>query len=249
MSKNPAFLFYPNDFIAGTNLMTNEQVGKYIRLLCYQYGQGHLSEEDMIVVCGSYDKKIFSKFKQDEKGSYYNERLEEEISKRQKYCEAQSNNVKKRWENHNTTVDTTVLPPNIPSGNEIINEYIYSIDNDNLYNIEDVQTDVQNVQKDVQNAQFDEFWCAYPKKMNKERARCAFVRIKPSEQLFAQMLEALRKHKQSKQWQDAQYIPYPSTWLNGKRWEDELEEADEPSNSTFNTDEFFQAAVQRGRRQ
>jgi hypothetical protein len=26
----------------------------------------------------------------------------------------------------------------------------------------------------------------------------------------------------SKQWQDSQYIPLPMTWLNQKRWEDEL---------------------------
>ena len=39
------------------------------------------------------------------------------------------------------------------------------------------------------------------------------------------MLVAIDKGKSSKQWnkENGQYIPNPSTWLNQKRWEDELE--------------------------
>ena len=42
----------------------------------------------------------------------------------------------------------------------------------------------------------------------------------------------------SQQWQDPQHIPHPSTWLNGRRWDDELpDEARETG----------QQAVRRGR--
>ena len=36
------------------------------------------------------------------------------------------------------------------------------------------------------------------------------------------MMQALEKQKASADWQKAngQYIPNPSTWLNGERWED-----------------------------
>ena len=36
------------------------------------------------------------------------------------------------------------------------------------------------------------------------------------------MLKSIEAWKKSEQWQDKQYIPHPSTWLNGKRWEDEV---------------------------
>lgn len=38
------------------------------------------------------------------------------------------------------------------------------------------------------------------------------------------MLQALEIQKRSEQWQKAkgQYIPHASTWLNGRRWEDEV---------------------------
>jgi hypothetical protein len=92
--KDPAFLFYSADFIVGTLLMTNEQVGKYIKLMCLQHQKGHLCEKDMLNICLTYEKDIFEKFAKDESGKYYNERLEEEILKRKKYSESRANNRK-----------------------------------------------------------------------------------------------------------------------------------------------------------
>ena len=90
--KDPAFLFYSNDFLSGTILMSNEEVGKYIRLLCLQHQRGHLKEKDMLNICNTYNEDIFSKFKKDEEGNYYNERLEYETNKRKAYSESRRNN-------------------------------------------------------------------------------------------------------------------------------------------------------------
>lgn len=92
MSKDPAFLFYSSDFLTGTMFMSNEQVGKYIRLLCVQHQKGHLSEKDMINICNSYDNDIWSKFVKDVDGKFYNERCENEIIKRRKYSESRASN-------------------------------------------------------------------------------------------------------------------------------------------------------------
>ena len=86
-NKDPAFMFYPADYIVGTRFMTHEQKGKYMDLLCYQHQLGHLSEDDMLDICGERDNRVFSKFIQDEQGLYYNVRLEEEINKREAYKE------------------------------------------------------------------------------------------------------------------------------------------------------------------
>lgn len=92
--KDPAFLFYPNDFLSGTLTMSDDQIGKYIRLLCLQHQRGHLSEKDMIFICKSYDEDIFSKFKIDEENKYYNDRLEREIVRRKAYSDSRSKNRK-----------------------------------------------------------------------------------------------------------------------------------------------------------
>lgn len=94
--KDPAFLFYSSDFLSGTMLMSDEEVGQYIKLLCLQHQKGHLKEKDMLNICKTYNEDIFSKFIKDEEGNYYNERLEEEIERRRKYSESRRNNRKKK---------------------------------------------------------------------------------------------------------------------------------------------------------
>ena len=96
MSKDPAFLFYTSDFLTGTVFLNNEQIGKYIRLLCHQHQNGHLKEKDMLKICLTYDEDVFEKFEKDENGLFYNVRLDEEIYKRKAYSESRRNNRKKK---------------------------------------------------------------------------------------------------------------------------------------------------------
>ena len=74
------------------------------------------------------------------------------------------------------------------------------------------------------DVRFDEFWAAYPNKKAKEPARKAFNKLKLQDGEFADILTALSAHKQSTQWtkDNGQFIPLPATWLNQRRWEDEL---------------------------
>jgi hypothetical protein len=69
---------------------------------------------------------------------------------------------------------------------------------------------------------FDRFWAAYPRKTAKQKARSAWKSLSPNENLQQIMLKALEVHKRSKQWQEIEHTPHASTWLNGKRWEDEI---------------------------
>lgn len=134
MAKDPAFLFYSSDFLTGTAFFTNEQIGKYIRLLCYQHQHGHLSEQHMIKICERYDKDVFDKFIQDENGLYYNLRCENEIVKRKNYSESRSKNRKKseicktydkHMENENENTDIIIKGDEIKKENWLsIDEYI-----------------------------------------------------------------------------------------------------------------------------
>lgn len=103
MSKDPAVLFYTSDFLTGTTLMSNEQVGKYIRLLCIQHQKGVLSEKDMLKICDSYDEDIFDKFEKTEEG-YFNKRMRDEFEKRKKYSESRANNRKKKEDMKNISI-------------------------------------------------------------------------------------------------------------------------------------------------
>lgn len=86
---------------------------------------------------------------------------------------------------------------------------------------------------------FNDFWKAYPKKVSKAQALNAWNKLKPDNDLVREILSALERQKQSAQWQkdNGQFIPYPATWLNGRRWEDEqTEEASAMPNYNWGTE-------------
>lgn len=70
---------------------------------------------------------------------------------------------------------------------------------------------------------FETFYQSYPRKIGKVNVEKWFNKNKPDEELMNKILTSLEEHKKLKQWQDKQFIPYPATWLNQKRWEDELD--------------------------
>lgn len=70
---------------------------------------------------------------------------------------------------------------------------------------------------------FDHFWSLYPKKVGKAKAVKVWEKLKPDLVLFASIESALQIAKRSPDWikSAGQFIPHPSVWLNGRRWEDE----------------------------
>lgn len=90
---------------------------------------------------------------------------------------------------------------------------------------------IENKKKSYDADGFAAFWAAYPKKAGKADALKAWNKLKPDIVLQAKMGEALTAQKKSPQWtkNNGQYIPMPSTWLNGKRWEDEVQTQTQPN--------------------
>lgn len=71
---------------------------------------------------------------------------------------------------------------------------------------------------------FPSFWQAYPRKVAKAAALKAWGKLRPDAALQAAILHGLAGATRSEQWQrdGGAYVPHPATWLNGRRWEDEL---------------------------
>ena len=154
MSKDPAVLFYTSDFITGTMLMSDEQRGKYIILLCLQHQQGGLSEEDMMNICKTYDKKIFSKFDKLEDGLYYNDRMKRESYRRKAYSESRSKN-RKTYKTHDETYEKHM---------ETETETV--IKDDNIINIP-----------------FEDFWNLYDKKRDRPKCEKRWSNLKDIERV------------------------------------------------------------------
>lgn len=96
--KAPAFQFYADDFIGGTVDMSAEEVGAYIRLLCYQWGRGAIPEtpEAAARVAGCIPSpNVLAKFP-----GGRNPRMEAVRGKRQAYIDKQKRNADMRWQSH-----------------------------------------------------------------------------------------------------------------------------------------------------
>ena len=68
---------------------------------------------------------------------------------------------------------------------------------------------------------FAAFWAAYPCGKSKQAAIKAWDALHASDELLDAMARGLRHALQSRQWQEGIGIPYASTWINQRRWEDE----------------------------
>lgn len=120
MAKDPAFLFYSSDFLTGTMMMTDCEVGQYIRLLCYQHQAGHFDATAMQRLCGGNPSaSLAAKFVKDSAGLFFNERLEAEVVKRKAHSEKQRDNANKRWQSNG---NATAMPLEDENRNEIKSE-------------------------------------------------------------------------------------------------------------------------------
>lgn len=192
MAKDPAVLFYTSDFLSGTFTMDNEQVGKYIRLLCLQHQKGKLSEKDMLSICKAYDVEIWDKFKVED-GLYYNERMFNETIRRQKFSESRRNNAKSPKKESTSEAYAKHMETETENRTITINENI--------------------------NIDFEWFWNEYDKKVgDKQKLKKKWNKLTDEERQNA--MNYIELYKQSVP--DKQFRKNPETFLNNKSWNDEI---------------------------
>jgi len=82
---------------------------------------------------------------------------------------------------------------------------------------------IKNTNKEENtNTRFEEFWNHYPKKLNKTEAKQAFLKaIKKTKP--ETIIEGVIAYSKKRDLPEQQFIPYPATWLNKARWENETD--------------------------
>lgn len=69
---------------------------------------------------------------------------------------------------------------------------------------------------------FEDFWDLYPRKVSKKDARRAWERAVTIE-LPAVIIMGLKRQTAYLQSRPVEFRPHAATWLNGERWEDEVQ--------------------------
>jgi uncharacterized protein YdaU (DUF1376 family) len=139
MAKDPAFLFYPNDYMGGTMGMTFEEKGAYMDLLILQFNKGAFTtQQAKKILNGQFEQLwpvLIEKFTEHD-DKFFNERLEIEKSKRSAFTQSRRNNRSKKTpeKTHDASYDTTYekhmtqhMSPHMENENENRNKDINEV--------------------------------------------------------------------------------------------------------------------------
>lgn len=164
MTKDPAVLFYYQDFLVGTNFMSDDEVGKYIRILCHLADKQFLTEKQVLSICktSAISENILSKLSIDENGNYFNQRMRDEQEKRRKFTESRRNNAlgKKAYALH------------MEDENENINTVL-------SFNLKE---------------EFESIWKQYPNRQGKKNAERHFSATVKSDKALEEIKSALANY-------------------------------------------------------
>lgn len=116
----------------------------------------------------------------------------------------------------------------IPHGCQLVAERLpqvsigkVSIDKNNKNNISCNENSEIEV-LDQKEMWFESFWEIYPKHQDKKKAKQKFLKLCTNEKEYKAIMDGLRNVLPVWAKKDTKYIPMPTTWLNGERWNDEV---------------------------
>jgi hypothetical protein len=201
MSNDPAFLFYPGDYLRDTQCLTEQAQVAYDRIMCEHMRNICISQTTLKFLTKRLDdleREQIMEILDEVDGGFAIPWVRESIIKRREYSESRRNNRKGK-EN-----------PTPKNSKKISLSYDAHMENEN----EDVNDNV-NINKKVW---FDVFWEKYNKKQDSKK--CLDKWLKLSDNEINAALDKVEAYVKSTP--DVQFRKNPLTWLNGKCWEDEI---------------------------
>lgn len=228
MAKDPALLFYTSDFLSSTQGLTLEEIGMLIKLLCVQHQNGHLTKKTIKLAVGEASEDVMSFFKLDENGLYYNERLDGEKKRRADYSESRRKNRlnksanKEHSKSYDNTYDTTYVKH---METETETETVTETKTKTKTETETKTDTVTNINKGLYGALNNV-------KLSEGEYETIRARFPKNYKRYIDDLSYYIKSKGDK------YKSHYATILQWNRDKDE-------ETSSFDTDDFFEAAVKR----
>lgn len=96
---------------------------------------------------------------------------------------------------------------------------IKSQSNHNIVTAEEKRIEKKRTEENKLLTDFNTFYSKYPNKVKRANAEKAWLKHKPDISIVMKALEYQLSN--DRRFKDAQFIPHPTTWINGKEWENE----------------------------
>lgn len=172
--------------------------------------------------------------------------FEDELSKRKEPKETNDNDNDNdneesyhdsSWASHKSVinVDTDPLETGVQKENGHVQSVQKSVQNKNGHD-----ENGQKVSKNDQLENFEKLWKLYPRKKRKDRAYKAYKKAIKEGTTNKQIQDGIINFKKEIAYKgiEMNFIPYGSTWFNGKGWEDEYETGVSNQPVNYQTDEI-----------
>jgi len=211
--NRPWMPLYVADYLADTAHLSAAESGAYLHLIMHYWLKGSLPQDHkQLAKIARMSLKLFNRsvpvLAPFFGPNWTHKRIEQELLKVREITEKRRSAVSQRKDRVHTNEPTFV---------EQMNTHSHS----HIHPQEQIERKEKSKKKESRSpslAEFDRFWKLYPRKENKGQAEKAWtkaVKIADPEQI----IQAVERTPWN---EDKQFIPHPASWLNGKRWEDEL---------------------------
>lgn len=223
MNRRMAFRLWVDDWEGGTSYMTNEELGVYLRLLIYQFRNGSIPPAIFNRISHGLTtvEQVKDKF-QIIDGNYVQHRMASVRQDSIEYAEKQSIKGKKSAQQRFNRSSTSVEPYGSGSGSGSG----YDVGSRGIGGMGEKGNEVYVAEP---FPTFNDAWEAYQHKVGRKAAETAWKRLKQHEREAAYTKIPLYVQSLS----DRKYQAHLSTWLNGRRWEDEYSPIKKPLSRTF----------------
>ena len=197
--KDPAFLFYPGDWLGGTMGMTFEEKGAYMELLILQFNRGHMTKHMIAQTIGQLWVNLEDKFEVDSEGKYFNARLDIEKQRRKDFVKSRVNNI----------LGTNQYTKKKKKKSGHMSSHMENEDKD----------ENEDINKTEIYPTFDDFWDEYDKKVGKKpKVKKEWDKLNYDTKNL--IMEYIPYYKQAQP--NKKYRKNPETFLNNESWNDEI---------------------------
>lgn len=232
MSGEPWFRFFPSDWLSGVSGLTAAERGVYMTLLAMMYDHGEAIERNdgrLSRQCGlpkvgfvrALDGLISTGKILVEEGRLTNSRVKNELSERENRTRTASNNAQSRWQKpqqNQHTKDATALPTQCePDASRApVPQPQPQPEKKEEGKPSSILCAIPGPNERALSRQADEFYAAYPKKINPNDAKAKFIRAARGGADPVAIIDAATRFAEAhrKAGTDKQFIPAPAVWLH-----------------------------------
>ena len=241
----PAFQFYARDFLASTSDMGAEEVGAYIRLLCYQWDKGAIPDDiprieriagmatpsvrqwqtdgtAIAVPMADHPLRyVIERFPVGSDGMRRNLRLErtraEQEAFRAKKATSGKLGAEARWQTDGNAIGS-------PMANGMAKGMAKGMANDGSPSPSPSpnNTPIPPEGASVVDDGFADFWRIYPRKDGRKKAQTAWRNLTKAKQQAAMADVPARSRTEAWTKDGGRFVPHATTYLHQERWTDPL---------------------------